>query len=225
MSDRKKKQEFDLHHSMDKAELFYHKNSKIINAVCLFIIVAIGGYFGYKYLYMAPREKKAEEMVYKAQQYFEIDSFRLALNGDGNNYGYLQVINRYGNTKVGNLAKYSAGVCYVRMGDFEDGIRYLKQFDADDMVVQAMDYGIMGDAYMELGNTSEGIKYYEKAANYNPNDLISPLYLKRAALASEKAGDDQQAINLFKEIKQKYPTSAEGRDIDKYLARLGDIND
>lgn len=210
-----------LQESVDRFEFFYRNNAKVINTVGIIILLLIAGYFGYKNLYQKPREKKAVAMVFKAQQYFAVDSFRLALNGDGNNYGYLQVINRYGNTKVGQMAKYSAGVCYVRLGEYQKGIDYLKRFHADDEIVQAMDYGLMGDAYMELGNTSEGISWYKKAANYNDNNVISPLYLFRAGLASEKVGKNQDAINFFKEIKTKYPLSAEGRNIDEYLARLG----
>lgn len=211
--------------SVNKAEMFYQKNNKTINIIGLVIIVLIGGYFGYKYLYLRPREKKAETMVFKAQQYFARDSFRLALQGDGNNYGYLQVIDRYGGTKAGNLAKYSAGVCYVHMGEFQKGIDYLKKFDAGDKIVQAMAYGLIGDAYMELGQTKQGIDYYKKAGNYNDNDLVAPIYLMRAGLALEKEGKTEEAISMFKRIKDQYPLSAQGRDIDKYLARLGVVQE
>lgn len=210
-----------LQGSVNKAEMFYQKNNKAINIAGLVIIVLIGCYFGYKYLYMKPREKKAETMIFKAQQYFARDSFQLALQGDGNNYGYLQVIDRYGGTKAGNLAKYSAGVCYVHLGQYQKGIDYLKKFDADDKIVQAMAYGLIGDAYMELGQSKQGINYYKKAGNYNDNDLIAPIYLMRAGLALENAGRREEAIAVFKKIKNKYPMSAQGRDIDKYLARLG----
>lgn len=214
-------EERGLHGSVNKAEMFYQKNAKVINIVGILIIVLIGGYYGYKNLYQKPREKKAVAMIFKAQQYFERDSFRLALEGDGNNYGYLQVINRYGGTQVGQQACYSAGVCYVHLGQFQKGIDYLKKFHGNDKIVQAMAYGLMGDAYMELGNSSEGISYYREAATYNDNNVISPLYLMRAGLASEQAGKRSDAIDIFKQIKSKYPLSAEGRDIDKYLARLG----
>lgn len=207
--------------SVNKAEVFYQKNNKTINIIGLVIILLVGGYFGYKYLYVKPHEKKAEAMVFKAQQYFAKDSFQLALNGDGNNYGYLQVIKKYGHTKTGNQAKYAAGVCYVHLGEFQKGIDYLKQFDAQDKIVQAVAYGIMGDAYMELGQTATGINYYKKAGNYNDNNLISPLYLMRAGLALEKEGKSQQAITIYKQIKSNYPLSIQGRNIDKYLARLG----
>lgn len=216
-------QDHGLQGSVNKFETFYLRNNKTINIVGLVIIVLIGGYFAYKNLYVKPQEKKAVAMIFKAQQYFERDSFRLALQGDGNNYGYLQVIKRYGGTKVGDLARYSAGVCYVRLGEYQTGIDYLKKFRANDNLVQAMAYGVMADAYMELGKTGEGIENYKKAANYRDNEVISPLYLMRAGLALEKEGKTKDAIELFNQIKNKYPLSTEGRDIDKYLARLGEV--
>ncbi len=210
-----------LQKSVNKAEHFYQKNNKAVNVIGIVIIILIGGYYGYKYLYKKPHEQKAIAMVFKAQQYFAKDSFDLALNGDGNNYGYLQVIDRYGGTKVGNQAKYAAGVCYIHLGQYKKGISYLKKFDADDKMVQAISYGLTGDAYMELDQPEKGIKFYKKAGNYNDNKLIAPLYLMRAGLALENAGKADEAISIYKKIKKKYPTSTQAQNIDKYLARLG----
>src|SRR5690606_16748271 len=112
-------QEFDLQGSVHKAEDFYYKNKNVINIALLAVVVIVGGFFAYNRFIKVPNEKKAQEMVFHAQEYFAADSFKLALNGDGNNYGYLQVIDRYGGTKVGNLAKYSAGVCYVQLGEYQ----------------------------------------------------------------------------------------------------------
>lgn len=210
-----------LQESVNKVEKFYEKNSKTVNIVGIAIIILIGGYYAYKYLYQKPREKDAIAMVFKAQHYFAIDSFSLALHGDGNNYGYLKVIDRYGNTKAGNQAKYAAGVCYVHLNKFQEGIKYLKKFDANDKIVQAISYGLIGDAYMELGKKEKGIQFYKKAGNYNDNRLISPLYLMRAGLALENAGKADEAISVYKKIKDKYPESTQAGNIDKYLARLG----
>lgn len=218
-------QEFDLQGSMHKAEDFFNKNKKVISIGLLAVLVIVGGFFAYNYFIKAPNEKKAQEMVFYAQQNFAIDSFKLALNGDGNNYGFLQVISKYGGTKAGNLAKYSAGVCYVRLGEFQKGIDQLKSFSGNDKLVQAYAYGLIGDAYMELNKTEDGIEYYKKAGHYSDNDLTAPMYLFRAGLALEKAGKTQDAVAIYKEIKQKYPQTNEGRDMDKYLARLGEVRE
>jgi tetratricopeptide (TPR) repeat protein len=218
-------QEFDLQGSMHKAEDFYNKNKKVISIGLLAVVVIVGGFFAYNRFIKAPNEKKAQEMVFHAQQNFAVDSFKLALNGDGNNYGFLQVISKYGGTKAGNLAKYSAGVCYVRLGEFQKGIDQLKSFSGGDKLVQAYAYGLIGDAYMELNKTEDGIDYYKKAGHYSDNDLTAPMYLFRAGLALEKAGKTQDAVTIYKEIKEKYPQTNEGRDMDKYLARLGEVRE
>jgi tetratricopeptide (TPR) repeat protein len=209
--------------SVNRAEEIYQRNSNLINVIGIVILVVVAGIFAYSKLYKAPRENKAQEMVFMAQHYFDKDSLNLALNGDGNNYGFLRVIDRYGDTRVGQTAKYCAGVIYIRMGQFQKGIDFLKQFDARDKIIQAEAYGLMGDAYMELGRTADGIAYYKKAGNYNDNDLISPLYLLREGIALEKAGKPSEAIAVYKQIKSKYPQSLQGREIDKFLARLGDF--
>jgi len=218
-------QEFDLQVSMHKAEDFYYRNKNVINIALLAVVVIVGGFFAYNRFVKVPNEKKAQEMVFHAQEYFAADSFKLALNGDGNNYGYLQVIDRYGGTKVGNLARYSAGVCYVQLGEYQKGIDMLKSFSADDKLVQAYAYGITGDAYMELNKMEEGIEYYKKAGHYSDNELTAPLYLFRAGLALEKSGKPQEAVAIYKEIRKKYPQTNEGREMDKYLARLGEVRD
>ncbi|NML39312.1 tetratricopeptide repeat protein [Chitinophaga sp. G-6-1-13] len=214
---------FDLEQSMHKAEDFFVKNKNVITIAVLAAVVGVGGFFAYNRFVKQPNENKAQEMIFHAQNYFAVDSFKLALNGDGNNYGFLQVVNKYGGTKAGNLAKYSAGVCYIRMGEYQKGIDMLKSFSSDDLLLQPTALGLIGDAYMELNKTAEGIESYKKAGHYNDNELTAPVYLFRAGMALEKTGKAQEAITIYKEIKEKFPLTNEGREMDKYLARLGDV--
>lgn len=222
MTDNKKQksQEFDLQDSVDRAQDFYGKNKNIILFALAAIVVIIGGTIGYKRFFKEPNEKKAQESIFAAQNYLAVDSFKLALNGDGNTYGFLQVIEKYGSTKAGNLAKYSAGVCYVKLGEYQKGIDQLKAFSSDDLVLQPLANGLIGDAYMELNKANDAVSYYKKAGAAD-NELISPIYLLRAGLALEKANKPQEAIAIYQEIRQKYPQTNEGREMDKYLARLG----
>ncbi|PSL43352.1 tetratricopeptide repeat protein [Chitinophaga niastensis] len=215
--------DFDLEKSMHKAEDFFFKNKNVITIAVVAVVVLVGGFFAYNRFVKQPNENKAQEMVFHAQNYFAVDSFKLALNGDGNNYGFLQVVDKYSGTQAGNLAKYSAGVCYIRLGEFQKGIDMLKSFSSSDLLLQPTAYGLIGDAYMELNKTEEGIESYKKAGHYNDNELTSPVYLFRAGLALEKAGKAQDAITIYKEIKEKFPLTNEGREMDKYLARLGDV--
>jgi tetratricopeptide (TPR) repeat protein len=216
--------EFQLEDSLHKAEDFFNKNKNSIIIALLVVVVVVGGTFAYSKFIKGPNEIKAQNMVFHAQQYFEKDSFRLALNGDGNYEGFLQVIDKYGSTKTGQLAKYYAGVSYVKLGEFQKGADLLTSFNVGDQIVQAMAYGLAGDAYMELNNTEKGIELYKKAGQYSDNELTAPTYLFRAGLALEKANKPADAIAIYKEIRSKYPQTAEGREMDKYLARLGEVS-
>ncbi|HEY0273884.1 MAG TPA: tetratricopeptide repeat protein [Chitinophaga sp.] len=216
---------FDLQETLDRAEDFYKKNQNVILGALAAVVIIVGGYFAYTNFVSKPKEQKAQAMIFHAQEYFARDSFKLALNGDGNNYGFLEVISKYNGTKMGNLAHYYAGVSYIHLGDYQKGIDQLKSFSSNDDVLQPLAYGMTGDAYMELNKVDDAIAAYKKAGHSSDNALTSPIYLLRAGLALEKAGKNQEAIEVYKEIKDKYPQTNEGREMEKYLARLGEVRE
>ena len=205
--------------TLSNAELFVEKNQKVIVIVLSVLILAVLAFFGVKKFYLEPREENAQKAIYHAEQYFENDNFTSALNGDGNYLGFVDVINEFGGTKTANLAKYYAGICYLNTGDYNNAISYLKGFNGKDVMLTSMALGAMGDANMELGNLSEAAKCYESAALKSANAFTSPMYLLRAGMAYEMAGNYQKAIDMYKTIKTEYPTSNESFSIEKYIAR------
>lgn len=205
--------------TLSNAELFVEKNQKAIVIVLSVVIVAVLAFFGVKKFYLEPREENAQKAIYHAEQYFENDNFTSALNGDGNYLGFIDVINEFGGTKTANLAKYYAGICYLNTGDFNNAINYLKDFNGKDVMLTSLALGAMGDANMELGNVAEAAKCYESAALKSANGFTSPMYLLRAGMAYEMAGNYQKAVDAYKKIKADYPNSNEGFSIEKYIAR------
>jgi tetratricopeptide (TPR) repeat protein len=207
---------------VEKTQQFWSKNSKFVVYAVAAIVVLVGGWFAYDKYFRQPNELKANESIWRAEQYFRIDSFRLALNGDGANPGFLRVISRYGGTKAGNNAKFYAGVSYLHLGDFNNAVKQLKDFSTTEPLVNVKAHGALGDAYSELGKNTEAIAEYRKAGTSFPDDEInSPEFLYRAAALSEKTGKTKDAIELYKMIKDKYPLSQRGFEVDKYLAKLG----
>jgi TolA-binding protein len=210
------------------AQQFWSKNSKLIGIALGVIVLLVGGFFAYNSFYKGPQELKAAEAIFKAEEYFRTDSVKLALNGDGINQGFLKVISKYGSTKTGNRAKFYAGACYLQLGDFNNAVKYLKDFSSNEVVANMRANGLLGDAYSELGKKEEAISYYKKAGTAMPEDDVnSPEYLFRAALLLQDAGKTPDAIALMNDIKNKYPRSVMpqaqgGQDIDKYLGKLGD---
>lgn len=200
---------------------FWDRFQKPVLIVLTLLIVVIGGWYGYKEYILKPKEDKAADALFKAQQYFNLDSSNLVLNGDGQNKGVLYVINTYGGTRAGNLARYYAGLSYLKLGDYNNAVKYLKDFSTDAKQIQLLAYGCLGDAYSELKNNSEAIANYKKAAGtFEKDEANSAEYLFRAALLEEASGKPAEALALYKEVKEKFPKTDKGFMVDKYIYRL-----
>lgn len=205
------------------AQQIWSKNSKLIVYALAAIVLLVGAYFAYNSYVKGPEEVKAGNAMWKAQDYFKNDSFRLALNGEGANQGFLKIISKYGGTKSGNLAKFYAGACYLQLGDFNNAVKYLKDFSTSSAPLKVRAYGLLGDAYSELGKKQEAIEEYKKAGAAFPDDAInSSEYLFRAAMLYQDLGKNKEAIAELQQIKTKFPLSPRGYEVDKYLAKLGE---
>jgi len=206
-----------------KAKDFWTKNGMLLTIASVIVIVIVGGWYVYTNYFVKPKETKAVEAIFKAEDYYRMDSVTLALNGDGQNWGFLKVIKEYGGTKAGNLANFYAGSCYIKLNDNENAIKYLKKFSGDSKMVQARAYKLIGDAYADLGKNSDALSYYKKAAHHFEEDETNASeYLFYAAYLADRVMKDQkEAIALYKEIKEKFPKSNQGQQVDNYLAQLG----
>ncbi|HQQ02394.1 MAG TPA: tetratricopeptide repeat protein [Bacteroidales bacterium] len=204
--------------ALTKSERFLEENQKIILIVVGAIIVVILGFLGYQRLIVAPKEVKAANEIFMAQNYFEQDSIYQALNGDGQYAGFLEIVDRYGSTKTGNLAKYYTGICYLKLEDFDNAIRYLKKFDSKNPLAKSMALGGIGDAYLELGKNEKAIDFYLQAAKHK-NELTTPMFLMKAGLTYELLNDYDHALKVYEEIQTNYPKSYEARDIDRFIAK------
>jgi tetratricopeptide (TPR) repeat protein len=210
----------DVQEVYSRTESFIENNKKILTIVILGAIVVIGGYFGYKKLVIAPMEFEAQSDMFMAEKYFEQDSLQQAINGDGLNYGFIDIIDEYSGTKAANLSHYYLGICYRNTGEYEYAIDELKSFSSNDIMISTVALGAIGDSYMELNDIDEAINYYEKAVSKGDNNLTSPIYLFKAGLAYEDKQDFASAETKYKSIKEDYPDSREAQTIDKYIARV-----
>lgn len=217
--------ELVIEQGLGRFELFIERNGKALLIALGVIVVLVGGYFSYKYLYLAPRAEKASAAMFEAQNQFERDSFALALNGNAGFDGFLTIADEYGNTPQGNLAWHYAGLCYLHMGEFQQAIDAFKSYSASGdnaagTIIAAQNLGLIGDAYVELGNFEEGGKYYERAAAYSDNVSTAPTYLKKAGQVNEKLGNAGKALEQYQTIRNDYPRSMQARDIEKFIARV-----
>jgi tetratricopeptide (TPR) repeat protein len=200
-------------------EHWVEQNPKIVFGVLGVLVLVVGGYFGYRY-WLSSQDNQAQKEMFQAVRYFEADSLSLALNGDGNNLGFLQIIDDYGMTDAGKLANFYVGSIYMKQGKFKPAVLYLEDFNSNDLLIQARAYSLMGDAYMEQKDFENAVKFYNKAADYKPNKYFSPTYLMKAALAYEKLNQKDKAKEAYQKIIDKYWDSSEYQNARKFKAKL-----
>jgi len=201
------------------AETWLESNPKVVIGFAAAILLLVGGYFGFRY-YKDSQNVIAQNEMFQAVFYFEADSLDKALNGDGNNLGFLAIADDFGITDAGNLANYYAGVCYLKQGKFELARLYLQDFSSSDLLVQARAYSLVGDTYMEEQKYEDAAAYYSKAANYEPNKYFSPAYLMKEAMAYEKLKQNDKAKEAYEKIITQYWDSGEYQNARKFKARL-----
>lgn len=204
-----------------RVQSFFQKFGKQLITGIIAVVVVTGGFYAYKEFVVKPKEQKAAELIYKAQQYFSQDSSKKVLDGDESSKGVLYILSNYSGTKSANLAKYYAGVSYLKLGQFDKSIEYLKNFKTDAKQVQMVAYGALADALAESGKKEDAVEYYQKAGTaFEKDESISAEYLFRAGLLSETIGKPDKALEFYKDIKDKYPKTEKGSQIDKYINRL-----
>jgi tetratricopeptide (TPR) repeat protein len=220
----KKKAESDnlkeIESALTRTEQFFEDHqSKILYGLGAIVLIVVG-YLAFTRFYLTNREKEAQSQMFMAEQYFEKDSFNLALNGDGNYLGFLDIIDDYSITKQAKLSHYYAGISYLRLGQFEEAIDYLNRFKTKDIELGPVTQGSKGDAYLELGEKDKALSQYEKAVSLSDNELTAPIYLMKAGKLAESLNKPEKALEFYMQIKKKYPNSNEGRSVDKYIARV-----
>lgn len=208
-----------LAEQISKTEEFLEKNKNTVFTVGGVLAAIIAGYFFYNY-WITNQNETAQNEMFQAVYYFEADSLDKALDGDGNNYGFLEIIDEYGMTDAANLAHFYAGASLLKKGEYISAIDHLNSFSSSDLLMQARALALIGDANMEMENFEEAASYYDKASNYNPNEFTSPQYLMKAAVAYEQVEDLSAALKCYNTIVEKYVNANEYQTARKHKARL-----
>ncbi|MFA9391912.1 MAG: tol-pal system YbgF family protein [Prolixibacteraceae bacterium] len=210
----------EVEEALTKTEQFLENHLNVVLYVIGGLIVVVLGFLGYQKYVISPKNIEAQEQMFTAQDYFSIDSFDLALNGDGVTLGFLDIIDDFGATKAGNLAEYYAGISYLHLGEYESAISCLKKFDTDDLLLEPLAKAAIGDAYVELGKYDKAIAEYKSALDANENDFTTPTVLVKLGAVYEQKGEKAKALEAYEQISKKYPKSTEVANVEKSIARL-----
>ena len=197
------------------AEQFYNENKKTIWGVIICILVVGLAILGYSKFIYAPQAKEAQEAAFPAELSFQQGEFELALNGDGNVLGFAQIIVEYG-AKAGKAVYLYAGICNAQLGNWEDALENLKKYNGKEPILAARGLALQGDCYVALEDYAKAVKLYEKAAAKADN-MFAAAYLVKAGQVYLQLGENDKALKTFETVKENYPQSIEGYEIDKYI--------
>ena len=204
--------------AVSKTEQFFEKNGRLLTGIMTgIVVVAVAVFCLFKFVYNPAVEEALGQMAF-AEENFRAADYELALNGDGNVLGFAQIIDEYG-SKAGAAAYFYAGVCELQLGNWEAAADYLKKYNGKDAILKARATACIGDAYVGMENYAEALRYFEKAADTADN-MFAAGYLLKAGMVAEKLGENAKALGFYETIKDQYPQSMEGYDIDKYIARV-----
>ena len=211
----------NVEETLNKSAAFFLKYKKAIIYGVLAVIVVIAGVIVYNQYVAAPREDKASTALAKGQEYFQQDLYEKALNGDGAGYaGFVKVAADYSSTEAGNLANLYAGLCYAGLGKWNEAAKYLEEFDTqDDQMISPAAEGALGNAYAHINQLDKAVTHLKNAAKNADNNSLSPTFLIQAGEILESQGKAAEALELYKQVKEKYVYSMQSQTIDKYIER------
>lgn len=233
MSTQKKEQSLDVNETLAKSEAFVIKYKKQIITALVAAVIGVGGTLAYIYGYAKPREEKAQELLgVVMQKYVMTQDFEHALKGKGKTLGLIAIADKYSSTDAGNIAKYEAGICNFNLGKTKEAIKYLEDFSAqDDATVSAQALYALGNCYATDKQFDKAVSTFKKAAEATSVPALCAEYLFQAGLILENQKKNNEALEVYQNIKKQYPTApmcAQQEQngvlldavIDKYIERL-----
>jgi tetratricopeptide (TPR) repeat protein len=209
----------NVEQTLTNTEQYLEQNYKVLLSILGGVVILVG-IFWLGRLWLNRKNDEAQSQMYQAQKWLEMDSLKLALNGDGNYLGFLDIVKNYKMTAAGNLAKYCAGICYLHLGDYQNAIDFLNKYSKKDKLIGSIAIGATGDALIETGDLDKGLAKYIEAADLAKNSFNTPLFLMKAGQIYEMEKKYSDALKMYERIQTEYPESTEGTSIEKYIARV-----
>jgi len=207
-----------------RTQVWVEKNQNKILTFVGFVVIVLASYYAYTNFVVEPNEINAANEIYFSQQKYEEalttenDSiFNIALNGENDNLGFIELADRFSGTKAGNLANYYIGMTYLKKNDYQNAIKYLSNFKSNDIMLSSISVGSIGDAFSQLNQYEEAYEFYTKAHEVSENNYTTPIYLFKSGIVALEIGKFSSAFDNFTKIKYEYSESPQAKNIDVYI--------
>ena len=199
----------------------FEKYQKYIYYFVIVLIVIIGSQYYYKNFYLPSLEVDASEQLYgSVQEYFKKDSLKLALDGDGQNFGFNEIISEYSGTKSANIATYYAGLSEYKLGNYQKAIDRFNSFETDENVSKSIVKSLIGDSYSELKDYESALEHYQDAFYTCKEKNLKSMFLFKAHQVAMKLKKMDLSLEYLEKIKSNFKNTYYGKDIDKYISMV-----
>jgi len=221
LGSKKIEQEAEKENFVTRILEFFNKYQNIIYGVIIGLLVIACAIIAFNRFYIQKKNAEASAQIVRPISLFmlgDTTSLNLALEGDDENDGFLTIIDGYKLTRTANTANYYAGLSYLKLGQKDEAMDYLKKFKKKEDVLWYACQMTIGDLYDEQGDESNAIKYYEKASK-GEDPLFTPTALFKLGQMYERQEKWNEALKAYKEIEKRFYTEYNKMSIAQYVER------
>lgn len=224
MSKKQVKEELEqdiLLDTFSRAQSFYDQNKSKVVGGAVALVLLIAGSIGYFY-YTSAQEDEAQQLMANATQAYLNQNYEAALKGSETDFtvGFEQIINNYSITDAANLARYYASVCEFNLGNTQQALNYINEYDPPAGIMGVGPLSFRGVILTDIGNHEQAANQYVKAAEWDMNDSTTPYNYLEAAKAFQDAGDSEKAQEYAQRIVDEYSENAQVTAAQKLLGML-----
>lgn len=204
-----------------KVTTLYEQNKRNISIALTVLVVAVFAVV----IYLKNRADNNEKALTALGAIFEsydAGQFQTAVDGipEKNIQGLKAIVDNYGNSKSGDLARFYLASAYSQLGRYSEALREFEDYSPSGELLSVARLSGIGSCQEALGMFGEAASAFEKAATQFPKDISAAENLNDAARDYARAGEKEKAIDIYKRIKKNYPTTAFARDADRFIAQL-----
>ena len=163
-------------------------------------------------LFYTSRQKvnneKAALDVQKINGVYTAGNYPAAMNGDSlGNRGLVAIVNDYGSTENGNLAKLMLANCYFYTRDFDKAAKTYEDVGGSNKIIKVSALAGIAAVKEAKNDFAGAAKDFEKAANFDKESAFRDENLFYAGKNYSMANDKENAKKTFDLLKKEYPKS------------------
>lgn len=207
--------------NFSRMQNFYSRNKAQVIGGILAVILIVGGAIAY-YLYSQSQEEQARQLMARAEIHYMNQQYEAALMGSEAEFtvGFEQIIANYPRTDAANLARYYAAVSEFNLGNTEQALEYMDDFDVPYGILGVGPISFRGVLLTELERHEEAGDTYVRAAEWDRNQSTTPYNYLEAAQSYLDAGNTDQARRYAETVVDDYPQSDQVTEANRILGMI-----